>query len=285
MTTTAITAATGQLGRLVLDALLARGVPATDLVAAVRDPAKATDLAALGVQVRHADYTQPDTLRTAFSGVDQVLLISSPEAGARLTQHRNAVEAAQAAGVGRLVYTSILHAHGTKVGLAAEHEATEDLITASGLPHAFLRNGWYTENYTSQVATQVQHGAILGATAGAGVGLATRRDYAEAAAAVLTDPTATGAYELAGPDVTLAAYAAEVARQSGKQVTSVDLSQADYEQALLGAGLPAPVAAMLADADAGIARGDLSDASGTLERLLGRPATPLADAVSAALTG
>ncbi|MBP6901545.1 MAG: NAD(P)H-binding protein [Burkholderiaceae bacterium] len=281
----AITGANGQLGRLVIQQLIARGLPATQIVAAVRSPAKAADLAALGVQLREADYNRPDTLAGAFGGVQRLLLISSSEIGQRLPQHRAVVDAARAAGVAQLVYTSLLHADSSPLGLAAEHRATEQLIADAGLRHVLLRNGWYTENYLASIAPALQHGAFIGSAGQGRIASATRADYAEAAAVVLTQPIgADRVLELAGDSAyTLAELAAELSRQSGKALPYVDLPQAEFEAALTGAGLPAPLAALLADSDAGAARGGLFDAGRALSTLIGRPSTPLAQAMAQAL--
>jgi NAD(P)H dehydrogenase (quinone) len=281
----AITGATGQLGRLVIQSLLRRGVPAADLIAAVRTPAKAADLAALGVQVRQADYTRPDTLAAALQGVDRLLLISSSEVGQRTAQHRAAIDAAQAAGVKLVAYTSLLRADTSPLGLAAEHVATEALLRESGLPTVLLRNGWYTENYLASAPVALQHGAVLGSAKDGRIAAATRADYAEAAAVAISGEGQAGrTYELAGDAAwTLADFAAELARQSGKPVVYKDLPEADYAAVLVQAGLPQGFADLLADSDAGASRGGLFDDSRTLSRLIGRPTTPLADAVKAAL--
>lgn len=280
-----VTGATGQLGRLVIEQLLQRGVPASGIVAAVRNPAKAADLAARGVQLREADYGKPETLARAFAGAERLLLISSSELGARLPQHQAVIAAARAARVGQLVYTSLLHAERSPLGLAAEHRATEEAIAAAGLPHVLLRNGWYTENYLASVPAALQHGAFIGSAGAGRIASATRADYAAAAAVVLTQPIgASRVYELAGDSAyTLAELVAELNRQTGKSVRYQDLPQAEFAAALLGAGLPRPVAELLADSDAGAAKGALFDDSRQLSRLIGRPTTPLAAALQAAL--
>jgi len=281
----AITGATGHLGRLVIAALLARGVPAGEIVAIVRDAGKAADLAARGVQVRQADYDRPDALTAALRGVDKLLLVSSSQVGRRAAQHRNVVDAARAAGVTLLAYTSIPKADTSRMLLADEHKATEGMIRAAGLPFVFLRNGWYMENYTDNLAPTLQHGALLGSAGEGRFTPATRADYAAAAAAVLTGPGHENAmYELGGDEsVSLADLAAEISTQSGTPVTYRDLPAGEYAAALTGAGLPAARAALLADADLGIARGDLTTESGDLRRLIGRPTTTLADAVRTGL--
>jgi NAD(P)H dehydrogenase (quinone) len=279
-----VTGATGQLGQLVIQALL-RKLPASRIVAAVRQPEKATSLAALGVTVRQADYTQPASLDAAFQGAEKVLLISSSEVGQRLPQHRNVIDAAQRAGVQLLAYTSLLHADQSPLGLAEEHVATEAYLAASGLPHVLLRHGWYTENYLASVPPALQHGAFIGCAGEGRIASASRADYAEADAAVLTLPDQAGqVYELAGDTAyTLTEFAAELSRQSGKAVPYVNLPEAEFKGALVGAGLPEPLAGLLADSDTGAAQGGLFDGDRALSALIGRPTTPLAEMIAAAL--
>ena len=276
-----ITGASGQLGRLVIEALL-HTLPASEIVAAVRTPAKVSDLAARGVQVRQADYTQPATLDAAFQGADKLLLISSSEVGQRVPQHRAVIDAAQRAGVKLLAYTSLLHADVSPLGLAAEHQETEALLRASGLPHVLLRNGWYTENYAASVPAALAHGVLLGSAGTGRIASAARADYAEAAAAVLTqDDQAGRVYELAGDTAyTLAELAAEITTQSGKEIAYKDLPEADYKAILLGAGLPEGLAALLADSDVGASKGGLFDDSRQLSQLIGRPTTRLATSIA-----
>jgi NAD(P)H dehydrogenase (quinone) len=280
-----VTGATGHLGRLVLAALRERGVPASQIVAAVRNPEKAADLATQGFEVRLADYDRPETLKEAFAGADKVLLISGSAVGQRVQQHKNAIDAAVAAGVPFLAYTSILKADTTGVGLAAEHQATEEYLASSGLPYALLRHSWYTEVYTVSAAAAIDAGVVLGSAGEGRVGAVPRADFAAAAAAVLaTDGHAGKIYELAADQpFTMAEYAAELSRQSGRPVAYQDLPAEAYAEALTGFGLDAQFAAALADADLGIARGDLASDSGDLSRLIGRPTTPLAEAVRPAL--
>ena len=277
----AITGSTGQLGRLVISDLLTR-VSADQIVAIARDPESA---ATLGVSVREGDYDRPETLATAFEGVDRLLLISASEIGKRVPQHRAVIDAAKASGVGLIVYTSLLHADTSALGLAEEHRQTEAYLAESGVPYTVLRNGWYIENYTGSIGAAVEHGAVLGSAGDAQVTPATRADYAAAAAAVLTaDDPAGEVYELAGDEAfTMAEYAAEVARQSGREVAYHNMPEADYRGALEDMGLPAPVAAMIAQSDAAASEGALYDDSHTLSRLIGRPTTPLAQAIAAAL--
>jgi NAD(P)H dehydrogenase (quinone) len=280
-----VTGATGHLGRLVVEALLQRGVPAGEIVAAGRNTDRLADLADRGVQVRRIDFTDPATLTEAFTGADRVLLVSSSEVGRRAEQHRNAIDAAKEAGVTLLAYTSIAQADTTAMLLAAEHQATEQYLRESGVPFTLLRNGWYLENYTAQLPVALEHGAIIGSAGEGRVSAATRADYADAAAAVLTGEGHAGkAYELGGDQAfTLPELAAEITRQTGTEVTYRDLPVAEYTQVLVGAGLPEPAAAVFADSDLGIARGELLVESGDLSRLTGRPTTSLADSLAAAL--
>ncbi|WP_421595331.1 SDR family oxidoreductase [Rahnella sp. PD4] len=280
----AVTGATGQLGRLVIAALLKK-VPAHQIIAAVRNPQKAQDLAEQGIQVRQADYSQPATLDSAFEGVEKLLLISSSEVGQREAQHKAVIDAAKRAGVQLLAYTSLLHADKSPLGLGVEHRATEKALSESAIPFVLLRNGWYTENYAASIAPALAHNAFIGSVGEGKISSAARQDYAEAAAAVLTQENQAGKiYELAGDDAyTLAEFTAEIARQSGKKVDYINLPEADFAKALLGAGLPEGLANMLADSDAGAGKGGLFDDSHTLSKLIGRPTTPVKDVIAATL--
>lgn len=279
-----VTGATGQLGRLVIENLL-KTHPANTLVAAVRNPVKAADLAARGVIVRRADYSQADSLDTAFAGAERILLISSSELGQRAAQHRAVIEAAVRSGVKLIGYTSLLHADTSPLGLASEHRETEAMLKASGLPHVVLRNGWYTENHIASLPAALAHGVVLGCAGDGRFSTAARADYAAAAAAAMTLPNQAGrAYELAGDQsYSLAGFAAEIARQAGKPVAYNDMTEADYKNALTGFGLPEPLAAMLADSDTGASKGGLFDESRQLSALIGRPTTPLSETVAAAI--
>ena len=279
-----VTGATGQLGKLVVEELL-NAVPASQIVATVRDPQRAQDLAAKGIEVRQANYAQPESLSAAFAGAEKVLLISSSEVGQRVAQHQAVVDAARAAGVKLLVYTSILNADSSNLLLSQEHKATEAYLRTSGMPFTLLRNGWYTENHTGSLAAAVEHGAILGAAGEGWFATATRKDYAAAAAAVLTGKGHENkVYELGGDEpYTLAELAAEVARQTGRPVAYKNLPQAEYAKALTGFGLPEGLAAAIADADAGASRGELDTQSHDLSKLIGRSTTSMPQAVAAAL--
>lgn len=278
-----ITGATGQLGRLVVESLLARGVAADQVVALGRDDERLAALAALGVGTRKVDYADTAALAAALDGADRVLLISGSEVGQRLPQHQNVIAAAAAAGVQLLAYTSIANADTSGIILAGEHKATEEAIVASGLPHTFLRNSWYIENYSGQLATYTEHGTVLGAAGDGQVSAATRADFAEAAAAALLLEEPQEVYELGGAAFSLKELAATVAEVTGADVTYTDLPADELTEVLVGAGLPEGYAAVLADADLGLARGELYVERADLEGLLGRPATPLADALRAAL--
>ncbi|MGL4207680.1 MAG: SDR family oxidoreductase [Aeromonadaceae bacterium] len=281
-----VTGASGQLGRLVIHSLLKR-VPASQIVAAVRNPSRVADLAQLGVQVRQADYSQPDSLIGAFAGAQKVLLISSSEVGQRVAQHAAVIAAAKQAGVALLAYTSLLHADHSPLGLAAEHQQTEQLIRDSGLAHVILRNGWYTENYLAAIPAALAHGVLLGCAGEGRIASAARADYAEAAAVALTTPQRSGAlYELAGDAAyTLAQLAAEVAKASGKPVVYQEMSEADYRAALLGVGLPDGLASLLADSDRGASQGGLFDDSHQLSQLIARPTTEWRSLVAEAVKG
>jgi NAD(P)H dehydrogenase (quinone) len=279
-----VTGATGHLGRLAVEALLERGVPAADVVATGRRTQALADLAERGVAVRTADYDDEASLKEALAGADRLLLVSGSEVGQRVRQHGKAVAAARAAGVGFIAYTSIAHADTSTLLLAEEHRATEQLLAEAGVPHALLRNSWYTENYTAQLPVYLEHG-IAGAAGDGGVSAATRADYAAAAAAVVaTDGHAGAVYELGGAPFTMTELAQVVSAATGRTVTYTDLPVEQYQQVLVAAGLPEPVAAVLADGDRGVAAGELLVEGDDLARLLGRAPTSLADAVAAAVT-
>lgn len=279
--TIAITGATGQLGRIVINQLKAK-IPAEQIVALVRSPEKAADL---GVEARVFDYDKPETLEPALSGVDKLLLISGSEIGMRIGQHTAVINAAKAVGVPYIAYTSLLNATENTLSLAPEHVATEELLTESGIPHTLLRNGWYTENYTMSLPAAVEHNALIGAAGDGLISSASRVDYAAAAVAVLTGEGHEGkTYELSGDSAyTLTELAAEVSKQTGKDIPYVNMSEAEYAVALTQAGLPEGFAAALASFDVEASKGALYDDGNTLSGLIGRPTTPLSDVVAAAL--
>jgi NAD(P)H dehydrogenase (quinone) len=279
--TIAITGATGQFGRLTIP-LLQQKLPQEQLVALVRSPAKAADL---GIEAREADYDRPETLAPALASVDTLLFISASDLGRRVPQHLAVIAAAKAAGVKRIVYTSLLDADRSIISLAGEHSATEQALRESGIPTTVLRNGWYTENYMASVPGALAHGAFIGSAGEGRIASAARRDYAEAAAVVVAGSGHEGkTYELAGDEAwTLAELAAELSRQSGRDIPYRNLPEADYAAALQGVGLPAPMAQAYASFDAAAARGALFDDSRTLSRLIGRPPTPLSQSVAEVL--
>ncbi len=279
-----ITGATGQLGHLVIKALLKK-VPANNIVAAVRNIEKAKDIAALGVHVRQADYNQPENWDAALKDADKVLLISSSEIGQRARQHQSVIDAAKRAGVKLLAYTSILHADSSPLGLAAEHKETEAALRASGVPFVLLRHGWYTENYMMGVPAALAQGSVYGCAGEGRISSAMRADFAEADVVALTAENQAGKiYELAGDSAyTLGELAAEISRQSGKNIGYVNMPETEYRNVLVKAGFPEPVAAMLADSETGVSKGGLFDDSHQLSQLIGRPTTPLATAVAAAI--
>lgn len=278
--TIAITGATGQLGRLVVAGLKKKGV--ADVVGIARSADKAKDL---GFPARIADYDKPETLAPALAGVDTLLLISGSEFGKRAAQHKNIVAAAKKAGVKRIVYTSILHADTSPIDLAAEHRATEAEIRASGIPYTFLRNGWYTENYTGSIGGALAAGAFIGSAGTGKLSMAARRDYADAAVVVLTAPGHEGkAYELGGDTaVSLADFAAAISAASGKRIPYNDLPQGEYARILGGFGLPKFLADAIAGWDVQAAQGALREDGKQLSKLIGRPTTPMAETVAAAV--
>jgi NAD(P)H dehydrogenase (quinone) len=271
---TVITGASGQLGRLVVDRLLAAGTPPAQIVATGRDAGRLAGLAEREVVVRRADFADPRTLDDAFAGADTMLLISTTTVGERFDNARNAIDAAARAGVSRIVYTSIVNASTARMTLAAEHRRTEEYLRDSGSAFVILRNGWYLENYTDQLPMITQYHALLGSAHDGRVSAAGRDDLAAAAAAVLTQDGHLGAtYELGGTPFTLTELAATISEVLGTPIAYQDMPVADYTATLTGAGLPPEMAAAVADADAGLARGELFTASEDLVKLIGRPAT------------
>lgn len=277
----ALTGATGQLGQFVVEALL-KSVPAKEIVAIVRNPAKAEALSKQGLIVRQGDYNDQAALTQALAGVEKLLLISSSEVGQRAAQHRNVINAAKAAGVKFIAYTSLLHADTSPLGLHVEHVETEKLLAESGIPFALLRNGWYSENYLASAPAALAHGVFIGAAGEGKIASATRADYAAAAARVISEEGHAGkVYELAGDKAwTLSDLPALLSEASGKKVVYQNLSEADFAAALKGAGLPDGLAEMLADSDIGASKGGLFDDSQTLSKLIGRPTTSIADSVN-----
>jgi NAD(P)H dehydrogenase (quinone) len=285
MTTYAVTGASGKLGRLVLDELL-RQTDAADVVALARDPATLQEYDQRGVQVRQADYDDPASLTAALRGVDRLLLISGNAVGERERQHGNVIDAAKDAGVSYIAYTSILKGDKSRLALAPEHVATEKLLAGSGLNYDLLRNGWYSENYTGGLAQSVESGKIFGAVGQGRLSTASRRDLAAGAAGALLRSEGGQTYELAGDSAwTMDEFAAEVSRQAGKPVEYVNQNEADYAKVLEGAGLPPPVASMLASTSALSGHGELYDESQDLSRLSGRPTTPISETIAQALKG
>lgn len=281
MTTIAVTGATGQLGRLAIQRLKTKA-PAANIVAIVRDPAKARDL---GVEVRAADYNHCEALEASLQGIDKLYLISSNAVGQRIAQHKNVINAAKKAGVKHIVYTSLLHADTSALSVAKEHPVTETDLKNSGITYTILRNGWYTENYTGSIPAALANNAFYGSAGDGKIASATREDYADAAVSVLTgEGHDNKTYELAGDKAyTLTELAAEISKQTGRNIPYVDIPEADYAAALTQAGIPADFAALIAGWDAEAKNGGLFSEDKTLSALISRPTTLLADAVSAAL--
>ena len=279
-----VTGATGRLGQLVIDGLLQR-VPAAQIIAAVRTPEKAAPLAARGVTVRRADYNEPGQLSAAFTGADRMLLISSNDPRRSVAQHTAVIEAARQAGVGQLAYTSLCHADTSRLLTAVPHRLTEPVIRDSGLPYTFLRNNLYTDHYALQIKQAAKSGVFVGSAGAGRVASATRADYAAAAVAVLTgEGHENKTYELGGDVAWSYAELAEVlSKATGQEITYQAVSPAEHDELLVAAGIPRIAADLFTDTYAGIADGQLAEATGQLSALIGRPTTSLADAVAAIL--
>lgn len=285
--TIAITGVTGELGRIVARLLRERH-PDVPIIGLARDPAKGESLALSGIELRPFDYDRPETLRPALDGVGKLLLISGNAVGERERQHRAVIEAARDAGVGLIAYTSVLRASETSLPIAAEHKATEAILREVGLPSVLLRHGWYLENYAFRVQAATKSGTLPTCAGDGRISAAARKDYAEAAVAILTatDDQAGKVYELAGSDsFTFADMAAEAERQSGRSVTAVDLPKREFEAAIVEIGLPPFVAGLIAKSDYGARDGGLFDESRTLERVIGHEPTPLKEMIRTALAG
>ena len=280
-----VTGASGHLGRLTLEALLAADVPAGELVATARDVAALDDLGDRGVEVRRADFASPATLDDAFRGADRVMVVSTTTVGDRVDNHRRAFEAARRAGVSLIAYTSMVNADRAATILADTHRRSEQLLPQGGPDVVLLRNGWYLENYTAVLPMVLEQGVLVGAAGTGRVSAATRADYAAAAAAVLISDGHGGAtYELGGEPFTHAELAEAIGETAGRDIAYQDLAPSDYASALLSAGLPDELATVLADADAGLARGELFTDSGHLEKLIGRRPTTMREVIRASVT-
>lgn len=283
----AVTGATGQLGSQIIDHLIRRGVPPTQIVAVDLESSRAGSLSELGVEVRFADYNQPETLSKAFAGVEKVLFVSAPTGpdATRVVQHQAGIDAALEADVALFAYTSVTRAPTNTMGLAPVHRATEEAIAASGLPAVILRNGWYAENHTAALQQALSYGAVMGSAGEGRMAAATRADLAEAAAVVLTsDDQAGKVYDLTGDSAwSLSELAAEASAQSGTAVVYTDLPAEEYRGALQEMGLPEPVVELIVDADVAIAQGILDHTTNDLATLLGRPTVALPEIVAAAL--
>lgn len=276
-----VTGATGQLGTLVINELKKR-IPNDEIVALVRSPERATKL---GVEIRKFDYSNRDGLTDSLKGIDRLLLISSNEIGQRAKQHLNVIESAWKNGVKWIVYTSLLRADNSSLSLAAEHHTTEQAIIDSGIDYTILRNGWYTENYANTIKGAVDGGAYIGSASNGRISSASRADYAEAAAVVITNESHKGKiYELAGDDsYTLHDLAAEVSKQSGKKIPYKNMTEGEYIEALKSFNVPGPLAEAIAGWDISASKDDLYDDSNQLSQLIGRPTTPLSESVREAL--
>lgn len=276
-----VTGATGQLGKLVVEQLKKK-VAVENIVALVRTPDKASDL---GIEVRAFDYNKPNEMVGALNGIDHLLLISANEIGKRAEQHKNVIEAAQKADVQWIVYTSLLHADTSSLNLAGEHRFTEEALKGSGIDYTILRNGWYTENYTGSIQGALKAGAFVASAGDGKISSATRTDYAEAAAVAITDQSHNGmTYELAGDTAySLSELAAEISKQSGKQIPYKNLPEAEYAGILKNMGVSEQFANAIASWDISASKGDLFNDSKQLSKLIGRPTTPLSATVKSSL--
>ncbi|CAG9296333.1 SDR family oxidoreductase [Celerinatantimonas diazotrophica] len=281
----AITGATGQLGQLVIKHLL-QNIAGESVIALARSPEKANTLKELGVEVRQADYSKPETLDGALKGVTKLLLISSSEVGQRSVQHKNVIDAAKRSGVELIAYTSLLHADTSELMLAEEHVATEAYLKQANIPHVLLRNGWYSENYLASIAPSLANGGFIGCAKNGKISSAAREDYAEAAVAVLTSQHVQSGevYELAGDEsYTLTQLCEIISEESGQQIPYIDMAVSDFAKALEGAGIPKPLASVLANSDKGASQGGLFDDSHELSKLIGHPTRSIREMVRASL--
>ena len=274
-----ITGATGQLGELVVEQLKSR-TNSANLIALVRSPEKVQ-----GIEARAFDYNEPTSMAKSLEGIEALLLISGNEIGQRARQHGNVINAAKEAGVKWIVYTSILRADSSTISLAAEHLQTEKLLQESGIPFTLLRNGWYTENYEGSIPGAVAAGALLGSAGTGKISSASRADFAEAAAVVLTSEGHEGkVYELAGDEsFTLADLASEISKQTGKDISYQNLPEKEYSKALKSHGLPEMIADGIASWDVSASKGDLFSEDKTLSQLIGHPTTPMSESVKSVL--
>lgn len=280
-----VTGASGKLGKLAIASLIQRGIKPDEIIATVREPEKAYYLIEMGVNIRYADYDYPETFSNIMSEVDSVVLISSSQLGKRVKQHMTVIDAAKKASIKHIVYTSLLHADSSSLGIAKEHVETEQAIYGSGIPYTILRNGWYSENYTDQIKSSFSQGVIMGCAGSGRLSTASRADYAEAIATVLTSKHHEGKiYELAGDQsFTLSEYASNLSFLSGKQISYQNFSKEVYRDTLIHYGLPEDIAELLSDSEYGASKGELYESSQTLSKLIDRDTTPIQKSIKDAL--
>ncbi|KYG31777.1 SDR family oxidoreductase [Alkalihalobacillus trypoxylicola] len=276
-----VTGATGKLGSKIVESLL-KMIPASELAVSVRNPEKAEDLRKRGVEVRYGDFDLPETLDTAFKGIDRLLIISADgDNETRIHQHTNAVQAAERAQVKFIAYTSLANATESQNLMAPPHVATEAAIVKTGIPYSFLRNNWYLENEISSI-----QGAIAGATwitsAGKGkVGWALQQDYADAAAAVLVESGHENTvYELSGPLLTQDELVSALGKVLNKEIPVQQVSDEEYAEIMKSLGLPEFIIPLLVGIQESIRNGSLDVESNDFEKVLGRPVTPISDALA-----
>ena len=281
-----VTGATGKFGTKVVETLL-KTVPASQLAVSVRKPEKAEGLRARGVEVRQGDFDHPQSLDSAFAGIDRLLIISADgDNETRIRQHRDAVAAAERAGVKFIAYTSLVNATESKNLFAPTHQATEEAILKTGIPYSFLRNNWYLENEIPGIQG-VLAGAPWVTSAGDGrVGWALQQDYAEAAATVLSgNGHENKIYELSGKSLTQEEFVSLLGSVLGKEVTVQQVDDTTYADIMKNAGIPDFVIPILVDIQKSIREGTLDFESNDFEKVLGRPATPIKEALTQILNG
>ena len=280
----AITGATGRFGQSAIHTLL-QHVAASDIVALARNTEKAQQILPAGLDIRPGAYEDVEQLTASLQGVDKLLFISSQPGAAmsRPDQHQNLIQAAKAAGVSFIAYTSFPHAQTATAVLASDHKFTEQAIEAAGIQHAFLRNDWYLENEIDTLKAAQSGQAFVYSAADGRAGWALEHDYAEAAANVLLIDQPKAVYEFAGQPHTYAELAQATAEATGAQFDVVSVTDAEYEAGLEKVGLDAGTAALVTSFQTLIRDGNLDVQSSDLPDVLGRPLLPLADAVKVVL--
>lgn len=281
-----VTGASGQLGRLVLDSLLASGKSPASIIATTRDTAKLADYAAKGVIVRLADFDDAASLDAAFAGADKVLIISTDaldQPGKRLAQHKAAVAAAKEAGAKHILYTSMPQPDDSLVTFAPDHLGTEEAIKATGIPYTILRDGWYAENLFMSLPHALETGSWYTSTGEGRIAHITRADTAAAiAGAVLKAGNESKTYTLTGTKSrTAEEIAAIVSAATGKPLKVVHVTDAQLAEGLKAAGLPEGFIPTIVSFDANTREGKIASVTSDAETLSGRKPTSFEDFVAA----